>query len=501
MLSRRSLLRAGGGVALAATVTGTASPALAGLTQDTKLFGKSVSGKVVLPGSAEYDVAKQLHYAQFDSINPQAIVYAEDAADVRTAVLAAQDLGIPLRVRSGGHNFEGWSTGTGIVLDVSRIKQVSVSGDTVHLGPGAQSIDALTVLSSQGVQIVAGTCPTVCPGGFLSGGGLGMQTRKFGIGSDRLVSARIVLADGRIVTTSATQEPDLFWALRGGGGGNFGVVVDFEVRRIDAPRATYYETAWAWDDAQDLLGAWTAWTRGASHNLGGGLVLVLPDGAPAPLVFAYGLYHGPKSELDASLDALVTAAGVQPLSRVSEDLSFVDAMKRIYACDKLSFEGCHREGTIPGAALHRGTFQRDTYRFASSFSTASLADIGTAFAADRYPGQSRVVQFSAVGGVANQPRRSDTAFVHRNANHIVGFVSSYASPTPTEAEKSAATTWTRRGAAALAPASVGAYVNFPGYELPDWRTAYYGENYARLVSVKQRYDRNNFFRHPRSIGS
>lgn len=228
MLNRRNLLRVGGSAALAAVASGEGllSPAFGADTDWTRLAGR-LQGDLVLPGDANYPYAKQLQFATFDWVNPQAIAYCETIADVQACVRVARRNGVDVRVRSGGHNFEGWSTGPGLVIDVSRLNHVSVGASTVHMGPGAASIDALAALAPYNKQIIAGTCPTVCPGGFLSGGGIGNQTRRFGLGADRLVSAKVVLADGSVVHCSPTRDSSLFWALRGSGGGSFGIVVDF----------------------------------------------------------------------------------------------------------------------------------------------------------------------------------------------------------------------------------------------------------------------------------
>ncbi|MEU4564019.1 FAD-dependent oxidoreductase [Actinoplanes sp. NPDC023936] len=499
MISRRSLLRAGGGVAALA-----AAPPLAGLGAEQPLLSAKTGGDVVLPADPRYATAKELHYAQWDTVNPKAIVYAQTPSDVQTVIRFAQDAGVPLHTRSGGHNFAGWSTGPGIVLDVSRIKHAVPGAETVRVGPGAQSVDALTALSAAQAQILTGTCPTVCPGGFYSGGGIGMQTRKFGIGSDRLTSATVVLADGRIVKTSSTSEPQLFWALRGGGGGNFGVVVDFEVRRINQPRAVYYNTQWAFADVREVLPAWQEWTATASPDLGSAMVIVLPDGMPEEntLVFVYGLHHGDQAQLDASLDRLQALAGRAPLNRFSTELPYAQAMLRIYGCDQISAQACHRVGTNPEASLHRGTFQRDAFRLVSRpFGAADVNRAIDTFVAGRHPGQSRVLNLMAVGGVANERYPSETAFAHRDAEWSIGYVATHADPAPSTADSEAATAWTNAGAAVLEPVATGAYVNFPSYHLPDWRQQYYADNFPRLVSAKRVYDRHNFFRHPRSIGS
>src|SRR5690606_24982025 len=209
-------------------------------------------------------------------------------------------------------------------------------------------------------QIVTGTCPTVCQGGFVSGGGVGYQTRKYGLGSDRLVSARIVLADGSIVRASASAEPDLYWALRGSGGGNFGVVVDFELRPIFQPRMNYFSAYWSWDRIQDVLAAWQSWTIAAPDELSSQLIVILPDAAPGtrPLVWLRGGHRGSLAATNAALAALTAEIGAPADEQTVLDLPYREAMSHVYGCESLTREQCHRVGHNPDAVLPRVGFGR-----------------------------------------------------------------------------------------------------------------------------------------------
>ncbi|WP_330297742.1 FAD-binding oxidoreductase [Streptomyces sp. NBC_00503] len=506
MQSRRTILRAGAGLALTATAVGVGTlPVFADATgSGTGWAGLAarIQGDIVLPVDSGYNAAKELQIAAFDAVHPQAIAYPETPQDVQALVNYARTNGISVRVRSGGHNFNGWSTGEGLVIDTSRLNHATVGTSTVKIGPGLQSIDALHALAPYNKQVIAGTCPTVAPGGFISGGGIGFQTRKFGLGSDRLRSAQIVLADGRLIRASETSYSDLFWALRGSGGGNFGVVTEFEVAPIDAPRMVFFSTMWAWDKAEQVFAAWQTWQLNASVNLGSALIYNLPDAAPGnvPMVIITGGYHGPESEAQAALAQLTSLVGAQPTSTFASDLPYADAMKTAYGCGDLTQEQCHREGTGAEAHLHRTAFQRDAYRmFNQPFTPSQISTVLSTLDSNRVAGQRRVVHCMAVGGNANNVSPTATAYVHRQANFVIGYVGQLDAPTP-ESE-AAASAFVQTGADVLNPISNGAYVNFPGSSLPDWATQYYGDNYLRLKKVKKAYDPNNFFRHPRSIGS
>ncbi|MHA4818923.1 FAD-binding oxidoreductase [Streptomyces aculeolatus] len=496
MLSRRSLLRAGGGVTVAAGAATVSTRSAFGAADKWSTLRGILQGDVVLPSDSGYGQAKQLAIGQYDAVNPQAIAYCETPGDVRACVLFAQHHGIPARVRSGGHNLNGWSTGEGLVVDLSRIDHATVSGSTVHVGPGAQSIDALIALKPYNKQIVTGTCPTVCPGGFVSGGGIGFQTRKFGMASDRLVSARVVLADGRIVRTSATREPDLFWALRGGGGGNFGAVVDWEVRPLDQPQMVTYDLLWAWDHAPQALKAWHEWLLDAPRALGSCLV-VMPPYSGAPLVRIYGAHHGSATELDGLLDDLAARIGAPPIQRTSAPTGFSEGMKVLYGCGDKTDAQCHRVGTSPEAALGRTAFQRQSYVLTSRGPTAAESDAILSAWSSHDALLHRFLIIQAGGGAATDPDRGDTAFVHRDANFLTGFQGG-ADTADLTGELDG---WAAAGAAALAPLASGAYINFPGsVRVPDFGRANYAENHGRLLGLKKRYDPHGFFRHPGALG-
>lgn len=504
MLNRRSLLRTGGGVVLAAASAGAVgapvySAAAASPAANIQGLRSWLSGDLVLPSDQGYNLAKQIYIASYDAINPLAVAYCENADDVRNCVRFAREAGIPLHVRSGGHSAGGWSTGDGLVVDLSRINHATPSGRTVNVGPGAKSIDAVTALRPYNKQIATGTCPTVSPGGYLTGGGIGHQTRRFGLASDRLVSAQVVLADGRVVRASEHSEPDLFWGLRGGGG-SFGIVTNFEVRPVDAPRMTFFLTTWAWDHAEDVFMAWQRKMLGAPNSLASQCILVLPDAAPqaVPIVVITGAYYGSVEGTENAVNDIAAQAGAQPTSRTVKDLPYAEAMQHVYGCEQLTVERCHRVGQTPTAELKRPEVMRESHRlFARAFTRTEVGTILSAWNVERRAGQNRVMHCMALGGEAATIRRSATAFVHRDAKFVIGFAAG-CSASPDDI--AAATALADRGAQVLDPLSIGAYVNFPSNTLPNWQTAYYKENYRRLTQVKRKYDPDNFFRHARSIG-
>ncbi|MFC7994049.1 FAD-binding oxidoreductase [Streptomyces pilosus] len=501
MLSRRTLIRASAGTTAAAALTATTGGlvlAAAGTAVPWNSLRYRLTGPLVLPHDARYDTARQLQLAQFDTVHPQAVAYCATDADVAACIRFAQDNGLATAVRSGGHSAAGYSTGPGLVIDVSRLNSVRVGGSTIHLGAGSQGVDAVNALAPYGIQIAGGTCPTVAMGGWIQGGGLGYASRKYGMGSDLLVSARVVLADGHTVRASATSNTDLFWALRGGGGGNFGIVTAYEVRPVQIPVLTLFNLNFHFTDAVQVILAWQDWMASAPRELACELMFLHSTDAPAgtePHVVLTGAFHGTQSDCDRLLDRLTTAAGHPGTSRTSRELPYTQAMMQVYGCGDKTVDACHRVGFTPEAQLPRDshTTQRNQF-FATPWTSATARAALDAFTADPAPGQFRFLGLFPYGGRINEVSPTATAFVHRNAVLNAGYALTLSTPAPAPDDRARAQAWVNHAYTTLdTHSSHRSYQNYMDPALATWREAYYGENYARLRSVKQSYDPHRFF--------
>jgi FAD/FMN-containing dehydrogenase len=504
MISRRELLRGGLGTVGLAVLGGPLWTSHAATSWDR--LRRALAGDLVLPGDPTYATALQLDNGFFDAIQPAAVAYCASVADVRACLRFAQDQGIATAVRSGGHSAAGYSTTTGLVLDVSRLNQVSVGAASVTLGPGAQGVDILAALTPAGLSAITGNCPTVCAGGYLQGGGIGPLARKFGVASDHVVSADVVLADGRFVHCSDHCEPDLFWALRGGGGGNFGVVTRFELLPTNTTRMVTFSLVWPGAQAASVIAAYLPWLRDASHDLTAAAALVNQNAAPGsqPIaVVSGGWLGGDPAGLTPLLDELVSAVGAAPLNRRVVDQSYHDALMAQYGCSTLTVDQCHRIGTDPTALLPRHSFVVERGRLIDDvLSDAAIGQAVSAFLADPVDGQFRVLSIAGLGGQINAVAESATAYPHRDAQFYVSFTTGLNSFMPTPDERAAAQMWADGGFAVAARYGDGqGMVNFIDPRLPDWRRAYYAGNYDRLVRIKRHYDPHDFFRFPQSIGA
>ncbi|CAL9376422.1 putative FAD-linked oxidoreductase YvdP [Streptomyces sp. enrichment culture] len=506
MISRRSVIGGAGAGALALSLGTLTHGAAAGPRRDARWerLRRHLRGRLVLPGDAAYPAAKQLSTAEFDAVDPTGIAYCADAADVALCLAFAQDAGLPLAARSGGHSAAGYSTTTGLVIDVSRLASVTVSETSATLGAGTQLVDATHGLAPHGLALSGGFCPTVALGGFLQGGGTGLLTRSVGVSSDTVTAARVVLADGRTVRACRDRHPDLFWALRGGGGGNFGIVTSYEVTPTRIDTLSTANLTWRYDTAVDVLDAWARWIPDAPRALGGSAVVALPDAAAGNVPVVSVLLSSTAGEevLAAQADRLAAAVGTAPATRQLSTAAYRTAMMNLYGCGDYTVQQCHRAGSAPDAALPRAAFASERSRLFDRPPARAMWERAVArFDAVRVPGQRHLLQVGALGGAVGDLARTDTAYVHRDALFSASFLGVIAASGADDSDRAAAREWTDAGFAVLDPYSNGeTYQNFIDPRLENWRRAYYAENYERLVAVKRRYDPHGLFRFAQSIG-
>ncbi|MFD5146893.1 FAD-binding oxidoreductase [Streptomyces sp. NPDC058401] len=513
MIDRRKFLVGAGGAALAATGAAAVFPASASASVSSRTrsgirwgrLDERLSGHLVLPSDADYQRAKQLYQVQFDATNPRAVAYCKTPSDVAKCLTFAQNHDIEVAARSGGHSAAGYSTTQGLVIDVSGLNEVTLGAGngTARIGPGAQLVDIANTLAPAGLGISGGYCPTVAAGGFLQGGGMGLFTRYIGMASDKVTAAKVVLADGRIVTASADQHRDLFWALRGGGGGNFGIVTSYDVTPSPLTNVAAINIAWPYAQALEMLDGWAKWLVDAPHSIGSGMNVTLTDAAPGTVptasIFLGSVDTGPA--FDAEIARLLSIVGKPPVFQQKFTAPYKNVMMQLYRCAELTVDECHRDDTSPGGKVPRAAFGAWRSRlFKQTMPREGWAKALAAFEGDRMPGQMRQLQISALGGQANTVARTATAYVHRDSLFSVSFLTANAVAPVADEAKASANRWVDAGFAAIDPYSNGeTYQNFIDARLPDWERSYYAENYQRLRTVKAKYDPYKFFRFAQSV--
>ena len=317
---------------------------------------QAMRGHVFERGSPGFSAVSKVYNQRFDGVVPQAVARPLSAADVQGAVRWCVAKGVPLRARSGGHSYAGYSTlSNGVVLDLSNMRSISVNrrARTATIGAGAQLIDVYAGLAAQGATLPGGSCPSVGISGVTLGGGMGLAGRAFGLTVDNVVGLQVVTADGRIRTVNRNSNPDLFWALRGGGGGNFGVVTQFTFSVHPLPSsAAYFNVTWPWSSASDAIEAWQAW---APHTTGKITSIFHINAGGGNSVTANGQYLGPASALPGLLGPLLSVPGAQLSTAIRQ--GYLSMQLLLAGCSTISLTACHTVGTRPGGTLPRESFQ------------------------------------------------------------------------------------------------------------------------------------------------
>ncbi len=441
-------------------------PALAG----------TLGGDLLTPDVPDYEAVRRPAIPNFHDVRPQAIARCATPADVAAAIAFATQHGLPLAPRSGGHCFAGKSSTDGIVVDVSPMDAVSVSDGTVTVGAGTRLGALYDALAAREATIAAGCGPTVGVAGLVLGGGLGILGRAYGLTSDRLLSAEVVLADGRVVRCDDEREADLFWALRGAGGCRFGIVTSLEFATVAAPRMTGFHLRWPATSATGVVDAWQQWAPDGPDGLAASLLIrATGPASDAPTVNVFGSILGAEADLTQLIDDLTARAGSDPESALLREGSHRDT-KRLLV------------DLFPGEESADHLHSKSEF-FARPLPVESIETLLHHLTEGRPDGETRTLDFMPWAGAYNRVRPDATAFPHRDARFLLKH-ETVAFP----ARRAEALGWLTESWSIVHPwGTGGAYVNFPDSDLDDWSPAYHGVNRERLLRVKAAYDPDDRF--------
>ena len=417
-------------------------------------------------------------------------------ADVCETISFAKRSGLRTATRSGGHCFAGRSSTQGVVIDVTPMRSVSVSDGVAAVGAGARLGDVYDALAEHDLTIPAGCGPSVGISGLTLGGGLGILGRKYGLTSDQLLAAQIVLTNGRVIECDEHHDEDLFWALRGAGGGNFGVVTSLVFDTLPAPATTGFHLLWPHAHATTVIDAWQALAPAAPDEFAASLLLTVPgDPEKPPAVNLFGAMLGTEAAAAELLDELVVRAGADPASAFLKHTSYRET-KRYLADLGDAMAGDHNQLGEPSQQRH--PYSKSEF-FRRPLPAEAVAALVENFLEGRVAGQSRELDFTPWGGAYNRARADATAFVHRDELFLLKHAVIVDPGAPAN-EGEVARRWLARSWESVRPWGSGrVYQNFPDPDLEDWAHAYHGTNLDRLVRVKAKYDPDNFFRFLQSL--
>jgi FAD/FMN-containing dehydrogenase len=438
-----------------------------------------VKGEAILPTDKSYDKARAIWNAMIDR-HPALIVRCVSASDVRSSVNFARNNGLALAIRSGGHNIGGTALcDDGIVVDLSPMKAIHVDAGarraSVQAGATLADFDAAT--QAHGLATPMGINSTTGVAGLTLGGGFGWLSRKYGMTVDNLLSANVVTAAGETVRASATEHPDLFWALRGGGG-NFGVVTDFEFQlHTVGPELLSGLIFYPLAEAKSVLQQYRDFVAQAPDELAVWAVLrqapplpFLPESIHGKEVIALALLYAGDPEQGKAL--------VEPLRHFGTPVGEHVGVQP-YVAWQQAFDPLLTAGARNYWKSHNFTTLKD------GLFDAVIEYIG------KLPSPQCEIFFGAIGGATTRPAPDATAYAHRDTQFVMNVHGRWDSP----ADDERCIRWARDFFKASAPfASGGVYVNFLTADEADRVSAAYGPNYGRLAQVKRKYDPQNLFR-------
>lgn len=460
------------------------APARTASGADWGLLGRTLRGRLIRPRAPGYAAMAPGFNLRYANRLPAGIAVCADADDVSTALRWAQRHDVRLVPRAGGHSYAGYSSTQGLLIDVNGMTDVTVDAGagTARVVGGARNADVAAALQPRDLTVSSGRCPSVAVAGLTLGGGFGFSARQLGLTADALVETEIVTADGEIRTCNEREHADLFWACRGGGGGNFGINTSFVFRTTPVTNVAVYRFRWDAVEPAPMLDAGLRLLAGAPDAFSMRMGFTVPtDAADGVGLEVIGQLFGPTAELNDLLAPLLAVA--PPTTRELDEVTYWQG-KDLLADNEGPSAFTERSHFVPAPLTGDGL---DAF---ARLVRNRPATIG--------PSSASVKVFNW-GGAINRVPADATACVHRDAIGLlsvgVGWATDERTPRVRALRGWADDLWERMGPLT----SDRSYQNFADPALEDWPRAYYGENLERLVEVKRKYDPRRVFRFPQGI--
>lgn len=438
-------------------------------SQAQEAFGKKFAGKLLQPGAADYEAARKVWNGMIDR-KPGLIAQCSNARDIALAVSFAAAEGIVLSVKGGGHNVAGNAVCEGgLMIDLSAMKRIEIdkAGLTAEVEPGVilREFDAATI--AEGLATTGGTVSDTGIAGLTLGGGLGYLMGRFGIAADNLLGAEIVTAKGEVIWTDESRHPDLFWAIRGGGG-NFGIVSKFKYRlHRFGPNLVAGMLLYPMDQAKPVMQFYREYIRKCPDEMASYAgFIVLPDGTPVTMILP--AWTGAMEEAEKHM-APFRSFG-QPIADMIGEMPYVQLQSILDAAAPTGIRRYWKSGYFPEL-------------------TDQLIDIVLKYLATR-PSPLSPVLFFHMRGKAARIDNAATAFANRADHWDSDIISQWTDP----ADDQKNLDWTRSFWHEIAPMTRGVYVNHLDSDDNPRVAQAYGDNFARLKAIKQTWDPGNLFR-------
>jgi len=488
-LTRRELLAAAGltaaGLAVSCNRTPTETRASGTAWSDLK---QNVHGSVVRPGDPEFSELAAPRNLRFAATAPEAVVLCADPEDVATTLRWTRKTNTAFAIRGGGHNYADGSISQGVIISTRRMNTATIDGTILRAQAGVRNADLAKLLPQGGtgrLLLPGGNCPAVGITGLTLGGGIGPNAPWAGLTADRLRKVTMVTADGSVVTASATENPDLFWALRGGAGGNLGVVTDLEYDMVEVPvtRATTGLFMFKGDDAILASGLAFQKLRAEAGRIATGTWSGNPDFAKLRVQVLVD-----ESEARDLLAPLLAVPGVQ--AEITER----------------PWWDCYRWYIVEPSPAY-SFWDRSLYadQFLSADALGAALEVVRRRPTNGDPDRKGAIGlFGWVGDAVSDVAPEATAYIHRPARLLIEMSSGWRTPpdpaTPFSPVPPDMRDWITELWETVLPHTTGrSYQNFPDPDLKDWASSYYGDNLARLEDVKRIWDPEDVFTNSQSI--
>jgi FAD/FMN-containing dehydrogenase len=439
----------------------------------------AVVGHVVLPGDRGYDADRQVFNRRFDP-HPSAIIHCQVARDVRLCLGAVRRHRTEFRVRAGGNSFAGYSGSDGVIIDVSGLNDVSLDPERLvaTVGAGCSFAKLQAVLGDHELHVPLGDAKNVSIGGFMQGGGFGLTSRTYGMNCDHVRELRVMLADGRVVRANGTINHDLWWAMRGGTGGNFGILLGARYRLHPAPVQNRWCLGWRLSRDTDIdnaiSGLMTLQERfmipgsPPEMNVSASVLYIAdqPETFPqTPWLLMWGTYVGPERRMDSLLEPLLCNPGCWP-----------------------------RFEPVFGIRRRR-KFDRSSRLVSRQLRPADWRTILSHFLANA-PNRQSVLQIDVWGGAIHSCASESSAFVHRDAAFNIAVTTWWQNKREERKSRSFLSGW---GDLVMPFWNGGIYQNFPTADVADYERSYWGPAFPALTAVKHKYDPHRLFDFPQAI--